>query len=165
MSTAPFTLEVGDVGVAGLATFNDSLLRLTFSDIDPNLPFTIGQEVVLDVLADIDDGRIRVTNIDTGLEAISGPGSPTPLRPGDTFVLGITATLTISGTYGLPAGATSITYRGTGHITVEIPTGQQINTCFCDGSTNFLNDVTGVSEVTYTFGAGASATVTVGVLF
>lgn len=89
-----------------------------------------------------------------------------PLRPGDTFALGIPETITISGTYGLPAGATSITTRCMGDVTVEIPTpSPQTNTCFGDGSQSITNLVTGASEVTYTFGAGASARVTVGVLF
>ena len=86
-----------------------------------------------------------------------------PLRPGDTLPLGRTETITISGMYLLPAGADRITTRCTGGVTVEIPTAPpQTNTCFSpDGSQSITNFVTGVSDVTYTFGAGASARVTV----
>ena len=41
--------------------------------IDPYLPFLVGQEITLEVLADVDDGRISATNIVTGLETTSEP--------------------------------------------------------------------------------------------
>ncbi len=86
-----------------------------------------------------------------------------PLRPGDTLPLGRTETISLSGTYLLPAGATWITTRCTGDITVDIPTSPpQTNTCFShDGSQSIGNLIGGASEVMYTFGAGALASVTV----
>ena len=93
-----------------------------------------------------------------------GNGPPTPtLLPGDTFELGTTETLTLIGNYLLPAGATTITTRCTGEVTIEIPTvPPQTNTCnSLTGSSSMTNPVTGASEVTYTFGEGAFATVTV----
>ncbi len=84
-----------------------------------------------------------------------------PLRPGDTLPLGRTETITISGTYVLPAGANRITTRCTGDVTVEIPSPAQTNTCFGNGGQSITNPVTGSLDVTYTFGTGASAKVTV----
>ena len=85
------------------------------------------------------------------------------LLPGDTFELGTTETVTLIGNYLLPAGATTITTRCTGEVTIEIPmVPPQTNTCNSpDGSANMTNPVTGASEVTYTFGEGAFASVTV----
>ncbi len=70
---APFTLRVKDSAASGLAAFNDSRLTLTITEVAPSLPFSVGQEIVLDVLADVDDGRISVTNVETGLETTSEP--------------------------------------------------------------------------------------------
>ncbi len=84
-----------------------------------------------------------------------------PLRPGDTFRLGIPETITLSGTYVLPAGANRLTTRCTGDVTVEIPSPAQTNTCFGNGGQSITNPVTGSLDVTYTFGTGASARVTV----
>ncbi len=71
--SAPFTLEVADGSAAGTAVFDASLLSLTVEAVSGNMPFSIDQEILLDVQADIDDGRISVTNTETGLESTSEP--------------------------------------------------------------------------------------------
>ncbi len=95
------------------------------------------------------------------------PVPPLPtLNPGETLTLGTTVMLTMNGAYLLPAGATSITTRcltGEVSVTIEtVPGSLQTNMCSSStGSSRMTNDVTGASEVTYDFGAGASAEVTV----
>ncbi|MDH3604121.1 MAG: hypothetical protein OEU26_31320 [Candidatus Tectomicrobia bacterium] len=72
-NTAPFTLEANGAIVSGNATFFPPILTMTFLQVDPALPFTENQELQLDVKADVDDGRVSVTNLATGLEATSEP--------------------------------------------------------------------------------------------
>ncbi len=103
----------------------------------------------------------------SGCDGGSDDGSNVPtatLLPGDTFTLGISETLTVSGTYLLPGGATTLTTRCTGDVSVTfetVPGMPQTNTCDSpDESTSITNIVTGASSVTYDFGAGASAQVT-----
>ncbi len=90
--------------------------------------------------------------------------STSPPGPGDTLPLGTTVTITMDGEYQLPAGATRITTRCMGEVSVTIPGSQNPgpNTCSSsDGSNSQTNFVTGATSVIYAFGAGASAGVTV----
>ena len=70
-NTAPFTLEANGAMVSGNATFLPPLLTMTFLQVDPALPFTANQELQLEVRADVDDGRVSLTNPVTGLESTS----------------------------------------------------------------------------------------------
>ncbi len=99
---------------------------------------------------------------DGGSDGDNGGTPMATLNPGETFMLGITETLTMSGEYLLPVGAASITTvcnNGQVAVTFEIPPDPpRTNTC---GSGSQRNIVTGASSVTYAFDAGESAEVTV----
>ncbi len=88
-----------------------------------------------------------------------------PVSPGATLPLGTTVRIDEVGTYVLPAGATSLTTRCWGRVTVTFtPPGgaTQSNTCQSpNGSANQTNDVTGVTSVMYEVDRGAYAHVTV----
>ena len=101
-----------------------------------------------------------------GLLGCSGTTDPGPVTvfPGETLPLGTTVRVDAVGTYLLPAGATLLTTRCTGRVTVTFtPPGgaTQNNTCESpDGSANQTNDVTGVTSVMYDLDADAFADVT-----
>ena len=93
------------------------------------------------------------------------PASPTPtIEPGDTFSLGNSETLTISGVYMLPAGATLITTRCTGEVMVTfetVPGSPMTNTCQSSGSSSQTNIVSGATMVMFGLVDDAFAQVTV----
>lgn len=72
-NTATFTLEASGAMASGSATFRPPILTMTFLQVVPALPFTANQELQLEVRADVDDGRVSVTNPVTGLETTSEP--------------------------------------------------------------------------------------------
>ena len=86
---------------------------------------------------------------------------PATVSPGATLPLGTTVRVNSVGTYMLPAGASALTTRCWGRVTVTFtPPGgaTQSNTCESpDGSGNQTNDVTGVTSVMYDLDAGAYA--------
>ena len=66
-----------------------------------------------------------------------------------------------SGSYTLPAGASTITTRCTGQVSLTIP-GSQTNTCSsAAGGSGMTNPVNGAGSVNYAFSAGSSARITV----
>lgn len=73
MSIAPFTLQADGTTLSGSATFLPPILALTFLQVNPALPFTENQELQLEVQADVDDGRVNLRNLVTGLETTSEP--------------------------------------------------------------------------------------------
>lgn len=99
-------------------------------------------------------------------ETIIGPTPPSrTLRPGETIPLDETVRILTGGDYLLPAGATRLTTRCTGSVTVMFSTGpgkMESNTCeSADGTANQTNIVTGATQVTFRLGLGALADVTV----
>lgn len=104
-----------------------------------------------------------------GLSACGGTTDPTDdpptVSPGATLLLGTTVRIDAVGTYLLAAGASLLTTRCTGRVTVTFtPPGgaTQNNTCQSpDGSSNQTNDVTGVTSVMYDLDPDAFADVTV----
>ncbi|MGI9303990.1 MAG: hypothetical protein ACR2RB_15015 [Gammaproteobacteria bacterium] len=93
------------------------------------------------------------------------PTSPTPtIEPGDTFSLGESETLTISGAYMLPAEAALITTRCTGEVMVTfetVPGSPMTNTCQSSGSSSQTNIISGVTMVMFGLVDDAFARVTV----
>jgi hypothetical protein len=57
----------------GIATLEGSELTLTFDETSDRLPFTSDTVLVLRVEADVDDGRIRLTNAQTQVQQASAP--------------------------------------------------------------------------------------------
>ncbi len=73
MNTAPFSLQASGLTATGNATLDQSILTLTFLQVDPGLPFTAGQNIQLEAQVDIDDDRLEVTNTETGASTTSAP--------------------------------------------------------------------------------------------
>jgi hypothetical protein len=57
----------------GEAVLAGDSLTLSFSEAPAALPFTLATQLRLRVESDVDDGRIRLTNLDTGLQQTSAP--------------------------------------------------------------------------------------------
>ena len=90
-------------------------------------------------------------------------GTPT-IDSGQTFVIGETETVAVSGVYLIPAGATLITTRcfGAASLSFDTVDGQSItNTCDGNGSSRQTNVITGVTMVIYEIAAGAFTQVTI----
>ena len=96
---------------------------------------------------------------------IIGPTPPSrTLRPGETIPLDETVQISTGGAYLLPAGATRLTTRCTGSVTVMFSTAGKMESNICestDGTANQTNIVTGATQVTFWLGIGALADVTV----
>lgn len=71
--TMPFALAAKGSSAAGTATFDGAGLLLEFTQTSPALPFSTAVPLDFDVFADVDDGRISLTNRDTGVEQTSAP--------------------------------------------------------------------------------------------
>lgn len=69
----PFSLAAGSASVPGAATLEADRLTLVVAQAVPGLPFTTGQQLVFTLEADVDDGRIRLTNRSSGVQAASAP--------------------------------------------------------------------------------------------
>lgn len=71
----PFSLAAQGKVSQGTALFDEAAhtLDLTFSRVDAPMPFTVGGVLHLQVRADVDDGRISLTNLATGAEQTSAP--------------------------------------------------------------------------------------------
>lgn len=69
----PFSLAAGGASVAGAATLEADRLTLVVAQAAPGLPFGTGQQLVFTLEADVDDGRIRLTNRSSGVQAASAP--------------------------------------------------------------------------------------------
>jgi hypothetical protein len=69
----PFSLAASGASVAGAATLEADRLTLVVAQAAPGLPFTSGQQLVFTLEADVDDGRIRLTNRSSGVQAASAP--------------------------------------------------------------------------------------------
>lgn len=58
---------------AGEARLTGSLLALRIDTVGAGQPFQAGQQLAFDLQADVDDGRIRLTNRASGVEQTSAP--------------------------------------------------------------------------------------------
>jgi hypothetical protein len=67
-----FSLTAGP-RAQGTARLEAGRLALHFGQVEPGLPFAPGQVLDLAVEADVDDGRIRLTNERTGVQQASAP--------------------------------------------------------------------------------------------
>ena len=100
-----------------------------------------------------------------GSEQTVGPATPTvTLQLGDTIPLDTTVRINQGGAYPLPMGAVSLRTRCFGSVELSFTPASgvpQNDTCSSlDGSANQTNNVTGASDVTYSFSAGGFAHVT-----
>lgn len=71
-SRLPFTLSTS-LRARGMARLEAGRLALHFEQVEAGLPFTPGQQLDLVVEADVDDGRIRLTNERSGVQQTSAP--------------------------------------------------------------------------------------------
>ncbi len=69
----PFVLAAKGANASGVADLDGNTLTLSWSQVSPPLTFVVGTASSFSVLADVDDGRISLTNRATGLEATSAP--------------------------------------------------------------------------------------------
>lgn len=71
----PFSLMAHGASVNGTATLDEAAqtLTLSFNTSSPALPFAAGTVLTLRIRADVDDGRISLTNLATGVEQTSAP--------------------------------------------------------------------------------------------
>lgn len=72
-SRMPFRLTASGQRGLGQARFEAGRLALHFDTVEPGLPFTPGQQLNLRVEADVDDGRVRLTNERSGVQQTSAP--------------------------------------------------------------------------------------------
>ena len=91
--------------------------------------------------------------------------SSTPtVQPGDALPVGSTETIAVSGFYVIPPGATFLTTRCVGEVsvTIEAVAGSPVtNACSGDGSSSQTTVVAGVGVVFYDVADGAFSLVTV----
>ncbi|MCW5664107.1 MAG: hypothetical protein KIT35_09760 [Piscinibacter sp.] len=69
----PFSLLADGAAAAGRARLQGPRLTLDIESAGSGLPFTVGQRLDFDLQADIDDGRIRLTNRSSGVQQTSAP--------------------------------------------------------------------------------------------
>ena len=69
----PFSISARSASSAGTATLDGASLSLQFTQVDPSLPFTVTKTLVMEVTADMDDGRIQLRNTETGVAQTSAP--------------------------------------------------------------------------------------------
>jgi hypothetical protein len=70
-ATFDFSLSTGAGAATGTALFEADQLTLTVRTLDPGLPFRTDTPLRFRVLADVEDGRISLTNLVSGVEATS----------------------------------------------------------------------------------------------
>ena len=71
--TLPFSLSAKGASSSGTATLDGQELTLTFTQASPVLPFTTIKPLKFRIRADISDGRISLTNLETNIEQTSAP--------------------------------------------------------------------------------------------
>jgi hypothetical protein len=69
----PFSLTARSASSSGTATLEGDLLVLQFQTTDPALPFTTSQPLNFRVTADVNDGRIQLLNLQSGVSQTSAP--------------------------------------------------------------------------------------------
>lgn len=72
-ATLPFVLSTADGASSGTATLEADVLTLQLALVAPAHPFEADQRLAYDLSADVDDGRIRLVNRETGEEQTSAP--------------------------------------------------------------------------------------------
>ena len=110
-------------------------------------------------------GLLTVLGCENSTTGAGGGFSSVPtVQPGDTLALTRTEVVAVSGVYLIPPGATFLTTRCIGEVSVTIeamPGNPMINTCSGDGRSSQTNVVAGVSRVIYQVTGDAFAQVTV----
>lgn len=66
-----FRLSTSTGAATGNAILEADRLTLTMQTVDPGLPFRTDTPLRFKILSDVDDGRISLTNLSTGVEATS----------------------------------------------------------------------------------------------
>lgn len=69
----PFTLSAKGASSSGTGTLDGQTLTLSFQQISPVLPFTSAKPLQFRIRADVNDGRISLTNLETNVEQTSAP--------------------------------------------------------------------------------------------
>lgn len=69
----PFSVTARSATSSGTATLEGDRLVLQFQTTDPALPFTTSQSLNFRVTADVNDGRIQLLNLQTGVSQTSAP--------------------------------------------------------------------------------------------
>jgi hypothetical protein len=69
----PFAVTARSATSSGTATLEGDQLVLEFQATDPALPFTTAQPLTFRVTADVNDGRIQLLNMETGVSQTSAP--------------------------------------------------------------------------------------------
>ena len=69
----PFTLSAKGAASSGTATLDGPRLDLRFTQVSASLPFAADETRVFDIQADVDDGRIGLTNRATAVQQVSAP--------------------------------------------------------------------------------------------
>ncbi|MBX3608062.1 MAG: hypothetical protein KF788_22505 [Piscinibacter sp.] len=69
----PFSLAANGGVASGSSTLDGARLTLVVAQPHPALPFAAGQVLNFDLQADVDDGRIGLTNRDSGVQQTSAP--------------------------------------------------------------------------------------------
>ncbi len=69
----PFTLSAKGASSSGTSTLDGQTLTLSFQQVSPTLPFTTTKPLQFRIRADVNDGRISLTNLETNVEQTSAP--------------------------------------------------------------------------------------------
>lgn len=69
----PFAISTTGGESSGIAKFSGDKLILDFNQTSADHPFSVNEPIIFDILADVDDGRISLTNTMTGIEQTSAP--------------------------------------------------------------------------------------------
>lgn len=69
----PFTLSANGTSASGTATLSGDDLSLAFAQVGAGLPFSTTSPLALEIEADVDDGRIGLTNPTSGIAQVCAP--------------------------------------------------------------------------------------------
>jgi hypothetical protein len=69
----PFTLSANGTTASGTATLAGDDLTLAFAAVGAGLPFSTTTPLALEIEADVDDGRIGLTNPTSGITQVCAP--------------------------------------------------------------------------------------------
>jgi hypothetical protein len=69
----PFTLSANGTSASGTATLSGADLSLAFARVGAGLPFSTEVPLDLEIEADVDDGRIGLTNPASGIAQVCAP--------------------------------------------------------------------------------------------